>query len=139
MGAHGKIFFFVIVAEDPRFDDSCKCIPVFAAQRIHVLSRSSGISVTLHIDKTNSYVFVVTIYWDEDLFRVPQCVMDGPESSLTILNHMFCQYDCYCESLARFVSDSNYEFLCCSDNCTSPHRTIIRHKDCHLDNLFSDC
>ena len=63
----------------------------------------------------------------------------GRTIPLTILNHVFCQYNCYCDSLARFVSDANYGLLCTNDNCISPHRTIVRFKDYHLDNLFSDC
>ena len=114
-------------------------VPSFAAQHIHVLSRTRGISVALQRDTTNPNVFIATLYLDEDLVGVPQCVLHGSESSLTVLNHMFCQYDCCGDLPAGCVIDANCGFLCCNDNCASRHRTIVRRKDYHLDNVFSDC
>ena len=93
MGLSEKIFFSVIAVTDTRFDDSSKSHSLFADQQIHVLSRTRVISTTLQKDAMYSNVFVATIYFDEDLVGVPECVLDTSESSLTVLNQMFCQYD----------------------------------------------
>ena len=76
--------------------------PSFAAQQIHMLSRTRGISATLQKDSMNPNVFVATIYLDEDLVGVPQCVLDRSELYLTVLKQIFCQYHCCGDLAASF-------------------------------------
>ena len=101
-----------------------------------MLCRTRGISATLHKDATNPNAFVATKFLGEDLVGLPKSVLYERESSMTVLNHLFSQYNCCCDLLASFVIDANCRFLCCKDNCISPQRTLVRRKHYHLDNLF---